>query len=94
MKCKCGSSWECVCPTCHQWAPIDKWIRTQDRLPKKGEYEEILTFQMIEDNRTGKMLPHISIDPRENLYIRKGRLYSDFGNEEVTHWQPPPEPPK
>jgi hypothetical protein len=70
------------------------WISVKDRMPKRGEYKEVMTFQMVEDVRDGKMYPHISLDLRECLYIRKGRLYSDFGPEEVTHWQPPPEPPK
>ena len=26
MKCKCGSSWECVCPTCNEYAPSEHII--------------------------------------------------------------------
>jgi len=69
-----------------------EWVSVKDRMPpkKKGE---ILTFSMIK-TLEGEMVPCISMDPRNCLYIRKGRLYSDFDTAEITHWMPLPEPPE
>ena len=69
------------------------WIKCSERLPKRSKDELIITFQIIECV-DGKFKPHISVDPRNCLFIRKKKLYSDFGKEEVTHWMPLPEPPE
>jgi hypothetical protein len=73
---------------------MNEWISVKDRMPKKGEYKEILTFQMVKNIGTGKMMPHVSIDARDEMFIRKGRLYIDHCSEEITHWMPLPAPPK
>ena len=71
---------------------MTEWISVKDKLPlrRKGE---ILTFHMIE-NHKGKIVPYVSIEPTDCLYVYKGKLYSENVGAEVTHWMPMPNPPK
>ena len=90
MKCTCGSSWECVCPTCHQWAPSDEWISVKNEPPRKDipilVWTEYLDFPVSvywkERGTYGKP-----------GYFENGDEY-EMKEESITHWLPLQEPPK
>jgi len=81
MKCSCGSSWECVCPTCHQWAPLDEWISVKASLPEEGQH--VLVF-----NEFGCMTVAYYDSYIKEWQSDIGRIYN------IIYWQPLPEPPK
>lgn len=94
MKCSCGSSWECVCPTCHKYAPSDEWISVKDKLP--STQEAILAFcgksmRVCTLNSVGWCL---SGSFHEVDHSDEDWDYDLITIGNITHWQPLPEPPK
>jgi len=66
----------------------DNWIRTRERLPEKAEWV-LIVFKNFSDQLTVSMA---FFDPGEEPQFYHGDDY--LTAEEVTHWQPLPDPPK
>lgn len=62
--------------------PVDRWISVDDELPK--EWYEVLAYSEM-----GKIEKAIYVNGRWKLSAFLGETVED-----VTHWQPLPEPPK
>jgi len=92
MKCKCGSSWECVCPTCHQWTPTDEWISVEDRFPP--DCESVLVWCKGMTPTSAYLIYTSKNNPICYMVNDWDESDETIRIDDVTHWMPLPAAPK